>query len=534
MPQRNVGASRGARLRLAAACAVLLWGATRSQARDDTGVRLEPDAEPASFEVALDTEEVLAGAVELYLDARIGQLSLAFPVERYTAVVRENQVLSLYGEGRFHDLFMHGDDVFEAELDRGGGLGQGQMPPSPLPPTPQPIHRGERGGLDSVSCRSCHFVGGPDGAGSATQIGAFRGDGVRLSSASIRDAPHVMGLGYVLLLADEMSAELAATLSEAENIAANTEVPVEVPLRAKGVDFGVLIANPTGTVDRTQVRGVSPDLRIRPFGHKGRHGDLVALIDEALHIHHGLQSASYLATHADEASVFLGEGPTDDLDEDGFRGPPFVRFGQPSAEVSHAQAVLLATYLAMLPVPVMRPPREPELIDAWGRGQQAFESVGCAECHRPFLEAKELTLRLSAPAQFGLSVTMDLEEVGLEPRPADIDFFDGSFHTPIFAFTDFRRHDMGEGLAEAAPETLPDGAGQIPGREWLTRSLWGLADTAPYLHDGRAPTVHNAILWHGGEAEASRDAYLALPEMQQRFLRVFLMSLTRDPTLLVE
>ena len=81
---------------------------------------------------------------------------------------------------------------------------------------------------------------------------------------------------------------------------------------------------------------------------------------------------------------------------------------------------------------------------------------------------------------------------------------------------------------------LPDGGGEIPGNVWLTRSLWGLADTGPYLHDGRASTVEEAIMAHGGEAAASRDEYANLDEREKASLRLFLASLTRDPVILVE
>jgi CxxC motif-containing protein (DUF1111 family) len=74
----------------------------------------------------------------------------------------------------------------------------------------------------------------------------------------------------------------------------------------------------------------------------------------------------------------------------------------------------------------------------------------------------------------------------------------------------------------------------VPANQWLTRSLWGLADTAPYLHDGRAPSVHTAILLHGGQAQEARDNYAALSQEDQGALRVFLMSLTRPPSLFVE
>ena len=93
---------------------------------------------------------------------------------------------------------------------------------------------------------------------------------------------------------------------------------------------------------------------------------------------------------------------------------------------------------------------------------------------------------------------------------------------------------MGPELAEPVAERLPDGGGEVSGSVWLTRPLWGLADSAPYLHDGRAQTVEEAILWHGGEAESSRRRYQRLSAEERGALRMYLMSLTREAVLLVE
>jgi CxxC motif-containing protein (DUF1111 family) len=97
----------------------------------------------------------------------------------------------------------------------------------------------------------------------------------------------------------------------------------------------------------------------------------------------------------------------------------------------------------------------------------------------------------------------------------------------VHLFSDLKRHDMGPALATRSAQ------GTIPASVFLTRSLWGLADTAPYLHDGRAPTVHDAIVLHGGEASAARDAYLKLDEKDRAGVRVYLASLSRQPKLFV-
>ena len=88
-------------------------------------------------------------------------------------------------------------------------------------------------------------------------------------------------------------------------------------------------------------------------------------------------------------------------------------------------------------------------------------------------------------------------------------------------FSDLKRHHMGEALAER------QGDKGVDADVFLTRPLWGIARSRPYLHDARAPTLEDAILLHGGEAQASRDAFAALDEPERAPLRVYLTSLTR-------
>ncbi|MEZ4470317.1 MAG: di-heme oxidoredictase family protein [bacterium] len=468
-------------------------------------------------------------AVALYRLARAEALRRATDVnEVFELVVGPGVLDELVGRRDWATLFTLGDEAFDVELPRRVGLGQGAEPPPGQPHRPAPLHLGERGGLDASSCRACHFSGGPDGAGTATQVALLRGDGLSLASATRRDAPHVMGLGWISLLARELEAELDRTRRLVIADAQALGTPQTLPLRAQGLDFGRLTATPEGRLDTSEVVGISPDLVVRPFGHKGRHADLVALADEALQIHFGLQSAARAARYADRAAEFLGTGPAFDEDADGVQ-----------SELTGAQAVLLATYLAVLPTPVLRPPTDPRLALASARGRAVFTAVGCAACHVPALRVRQTDLRLATAAGEAIEVTLPLAEAARFPRPRQIDFGaepDDSVQVghPVFAFTDLRRHDLGPELAEPVAEVLPDGAGAVPGSVWLTRSLWALADTAPYLHDGRARTVEEAIEWHGGEAAAARDAFRALPADDARALLLFLAGLTREPVVLVE
>ena len=95
----------------------------------------------------------------------------------------------------------------------------------------------------------------------------------------------------------------------------------------------------------------------------------------------------------------------------------------------------------------------------------------------------------------------------------------------IWPYTDLLLHDMGEGLADHRPQ------GTASGREWRTAPLWGIGLTGEvnghtlFLHDGRARNLTEAILWHGGEAQAARDAFAGLDESDREALLAFLASL---------
>ncbi len=129
-------------------------------------------------------------------------------------------------------------------------------------------------------------------------------------------------------------------------------------------------------------------------------------------------------------------------------------------------------------------------------GEQTFQRIGCALCHRP-----QWTTRVSTE-------------------------FPALSEQVIFPYTDLLLHDMGPGLADGVGE--PD----VSPSEWRTPPLWGLhllkavgGSQAGYLHDGRALTLEAAILWHGGEGKAAADAFRALPRTQREDLLWFLKSL---------
>jgi len=417
-------------------------------------------------------------------------------------------------------LFIAGDELFNYQFrpENGWGSGGADRTATGYTPRLRRVHLGAAGGPDAFACFGCHSKGGPDGAGTQTQNAFMRGDGKQTSGADQRNPPQVLGLGPIACLAREMGVELRAQADAVRERAKAEGRRIEGPLVAKTVSFGRIAATPDGTLDLAGVEGVDSDLTIRPFGWKGHQATLRGMAEESLHIHQGLLSNRIQLAVGDgslDAGPY-GKGPWYDVDEDGV-----------SAEIIPAMLTTVVGYLAQLEVPTIRPPRDPNLLDAWAAGRSRFEDIGCAACHIPTLELTDTKLDAREDPDptrptFVIDVAKDGDGPKIEPK------YGGSV-TPylVHLFSDLKRHDMGEALATPAPQ------GAIPARVFLTRPLWGLAETAPYLHDGRAPTVHDAIVMHGGEATAARDAYLALDEQGRASIRVFLTSLAREPKLFV-
>ena len=474
------------------------------------------------------TEEQLSEALSIYLKSRGDSWIIATdPNERYETLFSSFMLLELVKNGDFDLLFRVIDEAFEKEIDRQQGMGAAPSPPMGLPFLPRPLHVGELGGLDGTSCRSCHFNGGPDGGGTGSAIALFRGDGEHLSKSVQRDAPALMGAGYVELLAKQMSDSLQRRVKEIKATAQRNHVVYRGSLATHGVNFGWVSAEPSGELILDEIEGINRDLIVRPFGWKGRHHRLVEIADESLQLHHGLQSLSRIHQYRSEASRFLGEGTLADPDQDGV-----------IQEIYEGHPAALAAYMALLPAPIYAEPTQLSEMLEWAEGRRWFEEVGCSSCHIPSLRVEPEPLKIKIEDSFSAEIEINPFKEGQEPRLRRVDYSadaKGSIPSgiPVFLFSDLKRHRMGTALSESRSERLPNGH-EVEADEWLTRPLWGLADSAPYLHDGRAQTIAEAIALHGGEAENSRRLYMTLSPSERGQLHLFLMSLSRAPTLLVE
>ncbi|WP_235839990.1 di-heme oxidoreductase family protein [Derxia lacustris] len=216
------------------------------------------------------------------------------------------------------------------------------------------------------------------------------------------------------------------------------------------------------------------------FGWKANAPDLRQQIAAAMIGDLGISSHEFPAQNCMPAQTACRAAPT--------AGAP---------ELTDTELDDLARYLALLGAPPRRDQDAPEV----RRGELRFAAAGCAACHRATLpvDAAAFALRLgiAAPA-----------------APAT-----------IAPYTDLLLHDLGAGLADGRPDYR---AGP---RDWRTPPLWGigLADVidapARYLHDGRARSLEEAILWHDGEARAARLRYERLGAAGRAELLAFLRSL---------
>lgn len=152
-------------------------------------------------------------------------------------------------------------------------------------------------------------------------------------------------------------------------------------------------------------------------------------------------------------------------------------------------------YQATLAPPARRAPNDPKVL----HGQKLFAEAQCNTCHRPsYITQASPNPQLSSKALNGQS---------------------------IHPYTDLLLHDMGDALADGRPDFLANG------RQWKTPPLWGtglIRDVNGHtrlMHDGRANGVLEAILWHGGEAEASKQQVLQMKKSERNALVKFVESL---------
>ncbi|MFM9961507.1 MAG: di-heme oxidoredictase family protein [Planctomycetaceae bacterium] len=230
------------------------------------------------------------------------------------------------------------------------------------------------------------------------------------------------------------------------------------------------------------------------FGWRGQTASLQEFVMTACAVEVGLN----VPGHQQSQRVLL---PTQ---TDSAPNPEFMQ--QPGLDLTQPQCDALTMYVSGLPAPKSARASTLNQAKSVQRGAVLFEKSGCAICH--------------------------VRDVG----PA------------IGLFSDLLLHDMGPGLSDPSPAMpeLKENTTLSPGgsyfgpslslelvkhvttnihQEWRTPPLWGVATSAPYLHDGRAASLEHAIQWHGGEGQRAAEAFRSLKPDERRDLLLFLQSL---------
>jgi cytochrome c peroxidase len=417
------------------------------------------------------------------------------------------------------DLIRAGRLLFSTKFSTADGEGRPTATQAIIPTHfkhPRLLSFQRASGPDANSCASCHNEPITGGGGDFT-VNVFTSEGTESADfdsvdpqfSNERNTNILFGSGLKELLAREMTADLWGERRGAVKQAAAGKQPVSVDLVTKGIHFGSLTANPDGTLDLSKIEGIDRDLVIRPFSWKGVIPSLRQFTVNALNVHTGMEADERFGPALTGETDFDGDGKTN--------------------EVSEGVVSALVAFQAALPSPTEVAFGNADWEARALKGKDTFERIGCASCHiaslplhslkfedpGPYDTAGTLSARdVAQPAVYDLS---QLDWVKALPRNAD-----GDVLVPVYS--DLKRHQIADSGADHFANEVQSQA-FVARDTFMTPGLWGVADTAPYGHRGDLSTVQEAILAHGGDGRASRDAYAALPQDEQDDLVGFLMTL---------
>ncbi len=497
--------------------------------------------------------------------------------------ITQTALNALPASEEFLEAFEIGDELFGTQfnaLDGGGAnVGRGQrytrVPRADLKGSGEWFnHTPNRvTGPNAGGCFECHEQPFEDGSGTAAQN--VHRDPFRtglIGQFIERNTPHVFAPGAIQRLAEEMTDDLAADQQRLVDAVCSFGGTRSVTLDSKGISYGTLVASKTGSspcrvsFNTSGIRGIdfqtsvenpaaSVSLIVRPFQWKGSVAFLRDFNRGAAHNELGMQAVEIVGDNVDG-------------DADGVKN-----------ELTIGDMTALAVYMAAQPRPttllelnnlqLLDPVLTSGQISQINRGRFVFESIGCATCHVPRLTLNSTIF--SEPSQnpafrdgtnfpagqptvnlvdFRNPIRFDLSKdqpdniirsgTTIVARLGSFTQKDSNGRTIVELYGDLKRHAMGSRLAEPVNEIAGDDVTPIPLNPlnrhtpdtFLTENLWGVGSTAPYMHDGRATTLAEAILEHAtsssdgaSEARAARANYLNLGLSDKQAVIAFLNNL---------
>lgn len=428
------------------------------------------------------TEEWFSGGQQTVFDHGSGAFSSAFPI-----ISQRNSFVHEVGDLAFEQTFVSNGII-------NPGLG--------------PLY-------NSVSCTSCHIADGrgtPVGPGPNIISLLFRisipgnnihggplevpgfGNQLQQNAISGIDAEASMSISYTeseIILSDGSTVSLRTPVYTIENAYANWPANAMISPRIAPPVFGlglleaiseqdILVHADEYDIDLNGISGkpnyvwdvLSQQHALGRFGWKCGAPSLLQQTAGAYNEDMGITNF-----------IFPKESSHSQIQQEG----DLVQETELSDSLLHA----VSHYVATLAVPARRDLDAPIV----QRGKEVFMSSGCADCHQP---------------SFRTEVNVAFPEVS---------------NQLIFPYSDMLLHDMGEGLSDGRTDFL------ATGNEWRTAPLWGIGLTDVvnghnnFLHDGRARSLLEAVLWHGGEAENSKNKVIQLTTADREALIAFLESL---------
>ena len=366
-------------------------------------------------------------------------------------------------------------------------------------------------GLDAQTCLECHTILsnatvparlGVGGVGGVSQNAIFQpsnidvadsdNDGTADFNGRFINPPFLFGSGGVELVGLEMTRDLQSLKQQAID---NPNTTVE--LMSKGISFGSIVANSNGNIDTSNINGVNDDLVIKPFGRKGEFATVREFDVGAASFHLGMQ-----------ATELVGQGV--DEDQDGIID-----------ELTKGDLSALSIFNT-----TMNRPLESKRNSHEESGSEIFNNIGCSSCHVPELNTNTRILPYKFIGENQAPFDNAFYTVDLSKSPSDFKKNNQGGIT-VNLYSDLKHHYMGEALKESFSLATDRQNG-----EFITARLWGIADTAPYLHDGRALTLESAILLHnnpGSEAAVAGQNFKQLDEEGKLNLIRFLNTLRTPP-----
>jgi cytochrome c553 len=384
-------------------------------------------------------------------------------------------------------------------------------------------------GPNAVNCSACHNKPTDDAAGDvATNAVRDPNHSGNEFNYIQRNTPHLFAAGALQRLAEEMTQDLKNQRQTAITNACALAIgsASTVSLSTKGTSYGSIKAtHSSGTgsgcvtsVSTSGVVGVDADLIVKPYQWKGNVAFLRDFMRGAAHNEIGMEPKEMAGVGKDGD----GDGVVDELGIGDLTAFTVYMAAQP-----RPTTLTELNNLGLLETPLTQAQK-----DQISRGSSAFASIGCASCHHtnktlnssifsePSASAdyrdktfpsgdNPLTFFLDPAKAIKFDLTKDQPDNQITDAAGNVTFRLGSLiknssgKAQVDLFSDLKRHDLGSDTKEPIDEA---GTGASV---WLTKPLWGVGTTSPYMHDGSAPSLQKAIAMHGGEAATARSNFNA-------------------------